>query len=156
MSRRRPFVEKRLTLIRTCGTCGKTFSTTAESPWIRQVPRDEKPLITVAPPVFETATSMLVFMTERPKNAAGRKTETVTAVNAAAGTTRRTGRGGPPTPRSVGGGIRVYVPPTMRMQEKNAACWRLRKRRTYEHHTRRIPEIHHADVPWSLSGARGL
>lgn len=42
MSRRRPFVEKRLTLIRTCGTCGKTFSTTAESPWIRQVPRDGK------------------------------------------------------------------------------------------------------------------
>lgn len=42
MSRRRPIAEKRLTLIRTCGTCGKTFSTTAESPWIRQVPRDGK------------------------------------------------------------------------------------------------------------------
>lgn len=32
----------RLTLIRVCGTCGKTFTTTADSPWIRQVPRDGK------------------------------------------------------------------------------------------------------------------
>ncbi len=32
----------RLTLTRTCGTCGKTFVTSAASPWIRQIPRDGK------------------------------------------------------------------------------------------------------------------
>ena len=32
----------RRSLIRVCGTCGKTFSTTADSPWMRQMPRDGK------------------------------------------------------------------------------------------------------------------
>lgn len=32
----------RLTLYRTCGTCGKQFVTTAASPWIRQISRDGK------------------------------------------------------------------------------------------------------------------
>lgn len=32
----------RLTLHRTCGTCGKQFVTTAATPWVRQVPRDGK------------------------------------------------------------------------------------------------------------------
>ena len=32
----------RLTLFRTCGTCGKDIVTTADTPWIRQVPRDGK------------------------------------------------------------------------------------------------------------------
>ena len=31
MSARRPYVEKRLTLFRTCGTCGKTIVTTADT-----------------------------------------------------------------------------------------------------------------------------
>lgn len=29
--------ENRLNLIRTCHTCGRTFSTTASSPWMRQI-----------------------------------------------------------------------------------------------------------------------
>lgn len=32
----------RLTLYRSCGTCGRTFTTTADTPFIRQVPRDGK------------------------------------------------------------------------------------------------------------------
>lgn len=32
----------RKTLIRECGKCGKTFVTSAASPWIRQMPRDGK------------------------------------------------------------------------------------------------------------------
>ena len=32
----------RLTLFRTCGTCGKQIVTTASTPWVRQVPRDGK------------------------------------------------------------------------------------------------------------------
>lgn len=46
MSARRPCVEKRLTLFRTCGTCGKTIVTTADTPWVRQVPRDGKKMAT--------------------------------------------------------------------------------------------------------------
>ena len=46
MSARRPYVEKRLTLFRTCGTCGKTVVTTADTPWVRQVPRDGKKMAT--------------------------------------------------------------------------------------------------------------
>lgn len=33
---------KRLTLHRTCGTCGKQIVTTADTPWIRQVPVEGK------------------------------------------------------------------------------------------------------------------
>lgn len=36
----------RLTLYRTCGTCGKSIVTSAESPWVRQVPRDGKAQVT--------------------------------------------------------------------------------------------------------------
>lgn len=32
----------RLLLHRTCGTCGKQIVTTADTPWVRQVPRDGK------------------------------------------------------------------------------------------------------------------
>lgn len=32
----------RLTLYRNCGTCGKSIVTTADTPWIRQIPRDGK------------------------------------------------------------------------------------------------------------------
>lgn len=32
----------RRTLYRTCGTCGKSIVTTADTPWIRQIPRDGK------------------------------------------------------------------------------------------------------------------
>ena len=32
----------RVTLYRTCGTCGKSIVTTADTPWIRQIPRDGK------------------------------------------------------------------------------------------------------------------
>ena len=32
----------RLTLIRSCGTCGREFVTSAASPWMRQIPRDGK------------------------------------------------------------------------------------------------------------------
>ena len=32
----------RLTLYRTCGTCGRQIVTTADTPWIRQVERDGK------------------------------------------------------------------------------------------------------------------
>ena len=32
----------RLTLFRVCGTCGKSFTTTAASPWMRQIARDGK------------------------------------------------------------------------------------------------------------------
>ena len=31
----------RLTLFRTCGTCGKQIVTTADTPWVRQVERDD-------------------------------------------------------------------------------------------------------------------
>lgn len=41
MSARRKTVN-RLTLFRQCGTCGKSIVTTADTPWIRQVPRDGK------------------------------------------------------------------------------------------------------------------
>lgn len=41
MSARRK-TKNRLTLHRTCGTCSRSFVTTADSPWIRQVPRDGK------------------------------------------------------------------------------------------------------------------
>lgn len=34
--------QNRLTLIRVCGTCGRSFLTSAASPWIRQLPRDGK------------------------------------------------------------------------------------------------------------------
>ena len=34
--------ENRLILFRECGTCGKSFMTTASTPWIRQIPRDGK------------------------------------------------------------------------------------------------------------------
>lgn len=30
----------RLTLFRTCGTCGRSIVTTADTPWVRQVERD--------------------------------------------------------------------------------------------------------------------
>ena len=46
MSARRPYAEKRLTLFRICGTCGKTIVTTADTPWVRQVPRDGKKMAT--------------------------------------------------------------------------------------------------------------
>lgn len=46
MSARRRCVEKRLTLFRTCGSCGKTIVTTADTPWVRQVPRDGKKMAT--------------------------------------------------------------------------------------------------------------
>ena len=39
-------MEKRMTLFRTCGTCGKTIVTTADTPWVRQVPRDGKKMAT--------------------------------------------------------------------------------------------------------------
>lgn len=42
MSCKRSIVEHRRTLIRECGTCSKTFLTTADTPWVRQVPRDGK------------------------------------------------------------------------------------------------------------------
>ena len=42
MSVKRKVVDKRLTLFRTCGICGKSFVTTADTPWVRQVPRDGK------------------------------------------------------------------------------------------------------------------
>ena len=32
----------RLTLFRTCGTCGKQIVTAADTPWVRQVERDGK------------------------------------------------------------------------------------------------------------------
>lgn len=34
--------DRRLTLVRCCGTCGHTFATSAGSPWVRQVERDGK------------------------------------------------------------------------------------------------------------------
>lgn len=34
--------KNRLTLYRTCHTCGKSFVTTADSPYMRQVPKDGK------------------------------------------------------------------------------------------------------------------
>ena len=33
MSVKRKVVDKRLTLFRTCGICGKSFVTTADTPW---------------------------------------------------------------------------------------------------------------------------
>lgn len=33
-------------LVRICGTCGKEFGTSADSPWIRQIPRDGKKMAT--------------------------------------------------------------------------------------------------------------
>lgn len=46
MAKRRQDVEKRLTLFRCCGTCGKSFTTTADTPFVRQVPRDGKKMAT--------------------------------------------------------------------------------------------------------------
>lgn len=34
--------DRRLTLVRECGVCGRTFTTTASSPWIRLIPRGGK------------------------------------------------------------------------------------------------------------------
>lgn len=44
MSCRRKYTYSRLNVVRECGTCGKTFSTTADSPWIRQVLTDGRQL----------------------------------------------------------------------------------------------------------------
>lgn len=41
MSARRNTTNRR-TLYRNCGTCGKSIVTTADTPWIRQIPRDGK------------------------------------------------------------------------------------------------------------------
>lgn len=41
MSVRRQTANRR-TLYRSCGTCGKSIATTADTPWIRQIPRDGK------------------------------------------------------------------------------------------------------------------
>lgn len=41
MSVRRQTTNRR-TLYRTCGVCGKSFSTTADTPFVRQIPRDGK------------------------------------------------------------------------------------------------------------------
>lgn len=32
----------RLTMHRSCGTCGRMITTTADTPWLRQIPRDGK------------------------------------------------------------------------------------------------------------------
>ena len=37
----------RLSLIRQCGTCGKSIGTSADSPWIRQMPKGDKKQATV-------------------------------------------------------------------------------------------------------------
>lgn len=42
MSCRKKNAAFRFLLTRTCGTCGKEFQTSADSPWVRQVPRDGK------------------------------------------------------------------------------------------------------------------
>lgn len=42
MSARRPCVGKRQILYRDCGVCGNPITTTADTPWLRQVPRDGK------------------------------------------------------------------------------------------------------------------
>ena len=42
MSVRKKSAQSRVTLFRECGTCGAFFLTSADSPWIRQVPRDGK------------------------------------------------------------------------------------------------------------------
>jgi len=34
--------KNRLILFRTCGTCGKQITTTADTPWVRQIARDGK------------------------------------------------------------------------------------------------------------------
>jgi len=36
----------RLTLIRSCGTCGREFSTTADTPWVRSIIQDDKRQVT--------------------------------------------------------------------------------------------------------------
>lgn len=45
MSARRNTTNRR-TLYRNCGTCGKSIVTTADTPWIRQIPRDGKKMAT--------------------------------------------------------------------------------------------------------------
>ena len=40
MSVKRKVVDKRLTLFRTCGICGKSFVTTADTQWVGQVRRE--------------------------------------------------------------------------------------------------------------------
>lgn len=42
MSVRKKNTRSRMTLFRECGTCGAFFLTSADTPWIRQVPRDGK------------------------------------------------------------------------------------------------------------------
>ncbi len=45
--RRQVVLTGRRILYRTCGTCGRSIITTADTPWVRQVPRDGKRQATV-------------------------------------------------------------------------------------------------------------
>ncbi len=45
--RRQVVLTGRRTLYRKCGTCGRSIVTTADTPWVRQVPRDGKRQATV-------------------------------------------------------------------------------------------------------------
>lgn len=63
----------RLTLFRTCGTCGKQIVTTADTPWVRQVERDGKRQATTyfsAPrAALLPAISTSAGLTARPRSA---------------------------------------------------------------------------------------
>ena len=47
MSVRKKNAQSRMPLTRQCGTCGREFPTTADTPWVRQVPKDGKKQATV-------------------------------------------------------------------------------------------------------------
>ena len=63
----------RLTLFRTCGTCGKQIVTTADTPWVRQVERDGKRQATTSAPraALLPAISTSAGLTARPRSAGG-------------------------------------------------------------------------------------
>ncbi len=62
----------RLTLFRTCGTCGKQIVTTADTPWVRQVERDGKRQATTyfcSEGCFAASYSTSAGLTARPRSA---------------------------------------------------------------------------------------
>lgn len=59
----------RLTLFRTCGTCGKQIVTTADTPWVRQVERDGKRQATAPRAALLPAISTSAGLTARPRSA---------------------------------------------------------------------------------------
>ena len=85
----------RLTLFRTCGTCGRSIVTTADTPWVRQVERDGKKQATTyfcCEGCFAASYKHIGFSTERHRIAGERGRRPGTTGNGTAGIMQHTRR----------------------------------------------------------------